>query len=84
MPSKRLTFFLKAGAFQLEFALVADGLSLSASVLVLGIAFCVFIFRREYMAHDHSADRFTALLSLFVASMLVLLMSARLPSFLVG
>ena len=84
VPGKSLTLFLKAGAFQLEFGLVADALRLSGSVLVLGIAFCVFMFSREYIALDQSAERFTAILSLFVGRMVVLLMSASLPTFLVG
>jgi len=83
-PAMCLSYGLKVAAFQCDFALVADALSLSGRVLVLGISSCVFMFRAEYIAGDHAAGRFTALLSLFVLSILTVLFAARLPAFLVG
>jgi len=62
----------------LQFALRVDGLSWLFGMLILGIGLLILLYARYYMPADRSFPRLLALLSLFMTSMLGLVMSDNL------
>ena len=64
--------------------IVLDTMSCTGSFLVLFIRRCVFIFTYYYFPAGAISNRFVMLLALFVLSMLILLISGRVPSLLIG
>jgi len=70
--------------FNFEFSLVLDFMSISRLCLVLFISGCVFLFSHVYIRGDTNSDRFILILSGFVLSIVILLISRRIPLLLVG
>lgn len=66
--------WLKAGNFELPFALLMDPLSGVMMLVVTGISFLIHIYSIGYMAGDKSIHRYFAYLNLFVFFMLLLVM----------
>nr|AKM99602.1 NADH dehydrogenase subunit 5 [Eleutherocaulis alte] len=69
-----------------DFSLVFifDYMSITFSMVVILISFCVFLFASEYMSHDYFYNRFILVLFLFVASMNVLIFSGSIFILLLG
>ncbi|RYE12099.1 MAG: hypothetical protein EOP34_11460 [Rickettsiales bacterium] len=61
-----------------------DSLSLSLILPVVLISFCVHLYSVNYMGTDPHLQRFIAYLSLFTASMLLLVSSSSLLQLFVG
>jgi NADH-quinone oxidoreductase subunit L len=62
--------------FVTQVALQLDGLSLAMMLVVTGVGFLILMFATGYMARDPDRRRFFAYMSLFVFSMLVLVLGA--------
>ncbi|MFC5064966.1 NADH-quinone oxidoreductase subunit L [Actinomycetospora atypica] len=63
-----------SGALSVEFGLRLDPLSLTFVLLITGVGSLIHIYSVGYMAHDENRRKFFAMLNLFVASMLVLVL----------
>jgi NADH-quinone oxidoreductase subunit L len=63
-----------AGSLSVEFGLRLDPLSLTFVLLITGVGSLIHIYSVGYMAHDENRRKFFAMLNLFVASMLVLVL----------
>ena len=79
-----VTYRIIVRRFNLEFSLAIDCMAISRVCLVLFISGCVFLFSHVYIRGDASRDRFILLLAGFVLSMIILLISRRIPLLLVG
>lgn len=64
-----------AGAFDVEFALRLDPLSISFVMLITGVGSLIHIYSLGYMAEDPGKRRFMGYLNLFVSAMLLLVMA---------
>lgn len=64
--------------FNIDVALMLDGLSLTIVLVILGIGFLIHIFSSWYMRSKEGYARFFAYTNLFVASMLVLVLGDNL------
>ncbi|HEX4224323.1 MAG TPA: NADH-quinone oxidoreductase subunit L, partial [Pseudonocardiaceae bacterium] len=62
-------------ALQVDFGLRLDPLSLTFVLLITGVGGLIHIYSIGYMSHDRDRRRFFAYLNLFVASMLLLVLS---------
>ena len=71
-------------SFRVPFELIVDPLSLTMALIVTGIGSLIFIYSVGYMAEEKDYSRFFAYLSLFVASMLILVMGNNLVLLFVG
>ncbi|MDL5155358.1 NADH-quinone oxidoreductase subunit L [Actinomycetospora termitidis] len=63
-----------SGSLSVEFGLRLDPLSLTFVLLITGVGSLIHIYSVGYMAHDENRRKFFAMLNLFVASMLVLVL----------
>nr|YP_010704685.1 NADH dehydrogenase subunit 5 [Monacha cartusiana]URP31096.1 NADH dehydrogenase subunit 5 [Monacha cartusiana] len=75
---------LLVSSISVPFSVLLDWVSISFSALVLFISGNVFFFARYYMAQDLFYYRFIWLLSMFVLSMNILIMSGSLLTLLIG
>nr|YP_010880831.1 NADH dehydrogenase subunit 5 [Asplenium pseudocapillipes]WHW95317.1 NADH dehydrogenase subunit 5 [Asplenium pseudocapillipes] len=64
--------------FCLNIGFAIDPLTLAMSILVTTVGFLVMLYSDSYMCHDQGYTRFYAYLSLFIASMLGLVLSPNL------
>nr|YP_009547777.1 NADH-plastoquinone oxidoreductase subunit 5 [Leptochilus hemionitideus]AYW16825.1 NADH-plastoquinone oxidoreductase subunit 5 [Leptochilus hemionitideus] len=64
--------------FRLKIGLIIDPLTLVMSILVTTVGLPVMVYSDSYMCHDQGYARFHAYLSLFVASMLGLVLSPNM------
>ncbi len=67
--------WFEAGSFKAEFGILFDPLSSLFVLLITGVGFLIHVYSIGYMAHDERRARFFAYLNLFVAAMLVLVLS---------
>nr|WP_262842205.1 NADH-quinone oxidoreductase subunit L [Sphaerisporangium corydalis] len=67
--------FLPAGTVDVKLGLLLDPLSISFALLITGVGSLIHIYSIGYMAHDPDRRRFFAYLNLFVAAMLLLVLS---------
>ncbi len=66
--------WFSSGALSVEFGLRLDPLSLTFVLLITGVGSLIHIYSVAYMDHDEHRRKFFAMLNLFVASMLVLVL----------
>lgn len=67
--------WVPAGAFQLDLGLLVDPLSMAFVMLITFVGSLIHVYSIGYMEHDVDKRRFFAYLNLFVASMLLLVLS---------
>src|ERR671937_3043199 len=67
--------WLAAGSFKVGVNLLIDPLSISFVLLITGVGSLIHIYSIGYMAHDTERRRFFAYLNLFIAAMLLLVLS---------
>lgn len=70
--------WMSAGDFQIDFAFLIDGLTVVMLLVITGIGFLIHVYATGYMSGDPSYSRFFAIMNLFVASMLVLVLADNL------
>lgn len=79
-----VTYRIVVRGYNFEFSLAIDCIAITRVCLVLFISGCVFLFSHTYIRGDANRDRFILLLAGFVLSMVILLISRRIPLVLVG
>ncbi|MGL4609319.1 MAG: NADH-quinone oxidoreductase subunit L [Trueperaceae bacterium] len=67
--------YLSAGNFNLELGFHIDSLSVVLMMVITGVGFLIHVYSISYMHADDSFSRYFMALNLFVASMLILVMS---------
>ncbi|MEU7893520.1 NADH-quinone oxidoreductase subunit L [Nonomuraea sp. NPDC049152] len=67
-----------------DMSLLIDPLSISFCLLITGVGSLIHIYSIGYMAHDPDRRRFFAYLNLFVAAMLLLVLSANYVGLFIG
>ncbi|NLT29234.1 MAG: NADH-quinone oxidoreductase subunit L [Propionibacterium sp.] len=67
--------WINTGAWQAQFALLIDPLSILFMMLITIVGSLIHIYSIGYMAHDDRRRRFFAFLNLFIAAMLILVMA---------
>lgn len=67
--------WFEAGSFTADFGILYDPLSALFVLLITGVGSLIHVYSIGYMAHDERRARFFAYLNLFVAAMLVLVLS---------
>ena len=75
--SQHLFTWFEAGSLQVSFDLLYDPLSSLFLLLITGVGSLIFIYSIGYMEHDPRRTRFFGYLNLFVAAMLMLVLSAN-------
>ena len=81
---QHLYSWIPAGSFQLDAALLVDPLSVAFVMLVTFVGSLILVYSLGYMEHDPDKRRFFAYLSLFVASMLLLVLADSYALLFVG
>ena len=76
--------WMRAGNFQVEWALRVDRLSILMMLVITGVGTLIHIYSVGYMADDAGFARYFAYLNLFVGFMLMLVMGANLPVLFIG
>lgn len=76
--SQPLWTWMSVGNFNIGFNLVLDGLSLTMLSVVTGVGFLIHMFASWYMRGEEGYSRFFAYTNLFIASMVVLVLSDNL------
>jgi NADH-quinone oxidoreductase subunit L len=79
-----LAEWIHSGAFQVDWALKLDTLTVIMLVVVNGVSAMVHIYATGYMSHDKSVPRFMAYLSFFTFCMLMLVTSDNLVQMFFG
>ncbi len=72
---QHLYTWVEAGSFSVDMALLYDPLSALFLLLITGVSSLIHVYSIGYMEHDPRRARFFGYLNLFVASMLVLVLS---------
>ncbi len=67
--------YIVAGGFKVNLGILLDPLSISFVLLITGVGSLIHIYSIGYMAHDSDRRRFFGYLNLFVAAMLLLVIS---------
>jgi NADH-quinone oxidoreductase subunit L len=67
--------WIPVGGFRVSIGLLMDPLSLSFVLLITGVGSLIHIYSVGYMAHDSDRRRFFGYLNLFIAAMLLLVLS---------
>ena len=67
--------WVPVGVLQVDFGLQLDALSVCFLLLITGVGALIHVYSVGYMSHDPERRRFFAYLNLFVAAMLVLVLS---------
>ncbi len=80
----RLMDWISAGNLHLSFGFIADQVSVIMMVTVTFVSAMIHIYSIGYMEHDESFNRFFVYLSLFVFSMLILVMSDNFVGLFIG
>ncbi len=75
--SQHLFTWFEAGSLKVPFDLLYDPLSSLFLLLITGVGSLIFIYSIGYMEHDPRRTRFFGYLNLFVAAMLMLVLSAN-------
>ncbi len=68
--------WIDVGAWQVQFGILYDPLSALFVLLITGVGSLIHVYSVGYMAHDERRARFFAFLNLFVAAMLLLVLSS--------
>ncbi|MES1943495.1 proton-translocating NADH-quinone oxidoreductase subunit L [Salinisphaera sp. PC39] len=76
--SQRLWTWLDIAGFTPGIAFHLDGLAVVMLGVITGVGFLIHLYASEYMAEDTDARRFFAIMNLFVAAMLVLVLADNL------
>jgi NADH-quinone oxidoreductase subunit L len=76
--------WLAAGGLAVPATLYLDGLSLVMAVVISLVGFLIHLYSTSYMAEEEGYRRFFALMNLFVASMLLLVLADSLLLFFLG
>ncbi len=76
--------WIDAGALRIDVAMVVDRLSSVMILVVTGVGFLIHVYSLGYMKSDPGYAKFFAYLNLFVAMMLVLVLSSSLLGLFVG
>jgi len=76
--------WISAGPVHIDFALMADTLTMVMLLVVTGVGSLIHIYSVGYMHGDRGFARFFAYLNLFMFSMLTLVMAQNLPLLFVG
>src|SRR5215217_1903212 len=71
----KLFSWIPVNALQVDFGLRIDPLSITFVLLITGVGALIHVYSVGYMEHDPNRRKFFAYLNLFVASMLVLVLS---------
>ncbi|WP_101397298.1 NADH-quinone oxidoreductase subunit L [Phycicoccus duodecadis] len=71
----KLWNWVPAGSFKLDLGLLVDPLSMSFVMLITFVGSLIHVYSLGYMEHDPDKRRFFAYLNLFVAAMLLLVLS---------
>ncbi len=75
--SQHLFTWFEAGDLTVDFELIYDPLTALFLLLITGVGSLIHVYSIGYMAHDDRRRRFFGYLNLFVAAMLMLVMSAN-------
>ena len=70
--------WMAVGNFEAQFGLTLDGLSTVMILVITGVGFLIHLYSTGFMANDPSYSRFFAIMNLFVASMLILVLADNL------
>lgn len=76
--------WIQAGTFKVQMALTLDRLSMVMMLIVSCVGFLILIYACAYMYDDPDIARFFTYMTLFVASMLLLVLASNLLSLFVG
>jgi len=76
--------WIPVGGFRVSIGLLMDPLSLSFVLLITGVGSLIHIYSVGYMSHDTDRRRFFAYLNLFIAAMLLLVLSDNYLSLYAG
>jgi len=76
--------WIKTGSWTIDVGLLIDPLSILFALLVTGVGSLIHVYSIGYMAHDPGRRRFFAYLNLFIAAMLVLVLSNNYAVLFVG
>ncbi len=76
--------WIAAGNVSIDFGFVADEISIVMMCVVTIVSTMVHIYSIGYMAHDEGFNRFFSYLSLFVFSMMILVMSDNFAGLFIG
>ncbi len=81
---QHLYTWIPVGTFHVDVGFVVDQLSISFVLLITGVGSLIHLYSIGYMAHDPDRRRFFGYLNLFVASMLLLVLSSSYLTLYVG
>ncbi len=70
--------WMAVGSFESAFGLYLDGLSVVMILVITGVGFLIHLYSTGFMIDDPSYSRFFAIMNLFVAAMLVLVLADNL------
>jgi NADH-quinone oxidoreductase subunit L len=76
--------WIDAGSLRIDVAMVVDRLSSVMILVITGVGFLIHVYSLGYMQRDPGFAKFFAYLNLFVAMMLVLVLSSNLLGLFVG
>lgn len=76
--------WMSVGHFEIDFTLYIDGLSLTMLSVVVGVGFLIHLYASWYMRGEEGFSRFFAYTNLFIASMVVLVLSDNLLAMYLG
>jgi NADH-quinone oxidoreductase subunit L len=82
--SQHLFTWFEAGSLKADFDLLYDPLSALFLLLITGVGSLIHVYSIGYMEHDPRRTRFFGYLNLFVAAMLVLVLSANFLGLFLG
>ena len=82
--TQTLFSWIKVGNFDVDAALLLDQLSICFVLLITGVGTLIHIYSISYMSHDENRRRFFALLNLFIAAMLLLVLGNSYLNLYVG
>jgi NADH-quinone oxidoreductase subunit L len=81
---QHLYTFIDVGRLQVQQGLLIDQLSISFVLLITGVGSLIIIYSVGYMAHDRDRRRFFGYMNLFLAAMLLLVLSDNYLGLYVG
>jgi NADH-quinone oxidoreductase subunit L len=81
---QHLYYFIQVGRLQVNQGLLIDPLSISFVLLITGVGSLIIIYSVGYMGHDRDRRRFFGYMNLFVAAMLLLVISDNYLGLYVG
>ncbi|GAA0230312.1 NADH-quinone oxidoreductase subunit L [Cryptosporangium japonicum] len=82
--SQHLFTFIDVGGLKVDAGLLYDPLSALFVLLITGVGFLIHVYSIGYMSHDEGRRRFFAMLNLFVAAMLLLVLGNSFVALYVG